>query len=516
MAEDSVALSEGVASTLPAYPFLFAFYPVARLYEENMHEVPIGDVIPAVLVVLGATGLLLAILTLAFRDVRKAALVTSATVLPVMLFGVVGETLEPILGDGRGPLLALSIGIVVVGVVIAMRAGPRLGTITLGLNVVSLVLVVLVSVPAVGGIAAELEDGRSAAAVEPSGLSTPGTGAPDRDIYHFVLDRYGSEAALEAGKGIDNSAFIGWLRDNGFQVVDDARANYTKTVQSLGSTLGMESLDDIAARLGPDSENLSEVTRRIANSQAGQFLQDHGYEYVHIGSWFNQTRTSAIADRSYNPEEEVSFGTTLYDTTVLPVLVQRPERTDDFGRKHADSARYQLKVLDAIIEEPGRKYVFAHILLPHDPYVFLEDGSFDPDSATYGSQLAYTNERLQGLVERMLAVPEDERPIIILQADEGPYPDRFREDQDGFDWATATDDEILSKFGILNAMYLPGPEGEAPLREDLSAVNTYPELFRRYFGAEMDERPDRVLASSRARPWDLLDITDRLGALADD
>ena len=90
MAEDSVALSEGVASTLPAYPFLFAFYPIARLYEENMHEVPIGDVIPAILVVLGATGLLLAILTLVFRDVRKAALVTSATVLPVMLFGVVG------------------------------------------------------------------------------------------------------------------------------------------------------------------------------------------------------------------------------------------------------------------------------------------------------------------------------------------------------------------------------------------------------------------------------------------
>ncbi len=116
-------------------------------------------------------------------------------------------------------------------------------------------------------------------------------------------------------------------------------------------------------------------------------------------------------------------------------------------------------------------------------------------------------------MEPLLALPEDERPIIILQADEGPFPDRFSKDQEGFDWATASDAEIITKFGILNAMYLPGIEGEAPLREGISAVNTYPEIFRRYFGSEIEDQPDRVMASNRARPWDLVDITDRLEAL---
>ena len=29
-----------------------------------------------------------------------------------------------------------------------------------------------------------------------------------------------------------------------------------------------------------------------------------------------------------------------------------------------------------------------------------------------------------------------------------------------FDWRTASDEELATKFGVLNAMYLPGPEGD--------------------------------------------------------
>ncbi len=503
--------SEGFASTYPIHPFLFAFYPVARLYEENMYDVPIGDVVLPLLIVLGVTALAFGVLAIVLRDARQAAIITSAMVLPVMLFGIVGDIVEPMLGDVRVLLLALSVGIVVGGIVIARRAGPRLGQMTLGLNVLSLVLAVMVAVPAVRGIAAELEDGQVGASSATTAALAEG--APDRDIYHFVLDRYGSEASLQAGKGISNAAFISWLREHEFQVVDDAYANYSKTVQSLGSTLGMQSLDEIASELGPDSENLAPVVRRIKRSKAGQYLQQQGFEYIHIGSWFNQTRDSKVADRSYNPEAEVSFGTTLYDSTILPVLVKRPTRTDDFARKHADSAEYQFDLLETISGQRGRKYVFAHILLPHPPFVFLEDGTFEPDAATYESQMEYTNGRLQEFMEPLLALPEDERPIIILQADEGPFPDRFSKDQEGFDWATASDAEIITKFGILNAMHLPGIEGEAPLREGISAVNTYPEIFRRYFGSEIEDQPDRVMASNRARPWDLVDITDRLEAL---
>ncbi len=514
MVASVVPLAESLASTLPFHSILFAFYPVVRLYGENANEVELADVVAPVALLLAVTLAGLLLLSRLLRDPRRAGIIVSAIVLVVLMSGLVAEVLAPTFGDVRSLLLLAGVGLVVVAMLVAWRAGPRLGPITLGLNVISLVMVLLALVPAAQGLAAGIRD-----EAEDSGRTVTGqaaAGAPTRDIYHLVLDRYGSEASLAAGLAIDNEEFISWLRDNGFHVVDDAHANYTKTTLSLGATLGMSLLDTISEKMGPRAENLAPVVRRIMHSKAGEFLQGQGYEYIHIGSWFNQSRDSKIADRSYSPETEVSFGSTLYDQSILPVLVQRPSATSDFARKHANSALYQFKLLDALADEPGRKYVFAHILLPHDPYVFLEDGTYDSDSATYETQLAFTNRRVRQFIEPLLALPEMERPIIILQGDEGPYPDRFRADQDGFDWSTATDDEIVTKFGILDAMYLPGPEGETPLRKDLTAVNTYPELFRRYFGADLPDEPDRVLASNRARPYDLLDITDRLESIEQD
>ena len=199
---------------------------------------------------------------------------------------------------------------------------------------------------------------------------------------------------------------------------------------------------------------------------------------------------------------------------MLPVLVGSSDGASGHRREHADAVEYQFDVLESIGREPGRQYVFAHVLVPHPPFVFLEDGTYAPDEATFESQLAGTNRRIRAFVEPLVSLPEAERPIIIIQGDEGPYRERFRDDRDGFDWATASDAELLAKFGILNAMYLPGPEGDAPLRSGMTAVNTYPELFRRYFGSDVADRPDRVMASNQSHPFDLLDVTVRLEAAA--
>ena len=499
------------ASFVPVHPFLFALYPILRLYGENLYEVGTGDVIIPLLVTLALTAVGLVVASLLLRDVLRGAIVTSAVVLVVLLFGPVRDLLVPFAAEARLLLLVLSAAIVVGAVITAVRIGPRLRSTTVGLNVISLVLVVVAAVPAVQAVAVQAALDPDDSALEDLATSETST---QRDVYHLVLDRYGSQASLEAGFGIDNAEFVTWLRDQGFQVVDDSYANYAKTTLSLGATLGIELLDDIAAEMGARSENLSPVVARIRRSRAGRFLQDHGYEYVHIGSWFNQTRESRIADRSYSPEIEVTFGTTLYDSTILPELVDLPAKTDDFARKHADSAEYQWDVLDAVVDDPGPKYVLAHFLVPHPPYVFLADGRYDPEGATYRSQVGDTNRRLREFVEPLLALPEAERPIIILQADEGPFPDRLDRDQDGFDWREATDDEVLTKFGILNAMYLPGPEGLAPLPVPMTAVNTYPELFRRYFGSDIANLPDRILASSRATPYDYIDLTERVAEIS--
>jgi hypothetical protein len=48
----------------------------------------------------------------------------------------------------------------------------------------------------------------------------------------------------------------------------------------------------------------------------------------------------------------------------------------------------------------------------------------------------------------------------------------------------------------------------------MTAINTFPVLFGRYFGLDAEPLPDRVTAS-RAwnRPYELIDITERLPSL---
>jgi hypothetical protein len=129
--------------------------------------------------------------------------------------------------------------------------------------------------------------------------------------------------------------------------------------------------------------------------------------------------------------------------------------------------------------------------------------------------MTYLDARIKALLERLLDVPEEERPIIVLTADEGPYPKRYEGDpamqgpDPDFDWSTVTDEELRIKFGILHAMLLPGiDEDEVP--DSITSVNTWRFLLDTYFGAGLPLRPDRILIPDSTGQGSV-DVADRLG-----
>jgi hypothetical protein len=512
MLERAIRRVDGWLTDVPFYPWLLALFPVLRLYMENLTDVATGEVVLPVLIVLLATTGGMVVTTRLMHDRRRAAIVVSAILVPTLTFGLVLELLPSSLDGARYPLLVLTLGLVVLAVFVALRITKRLGTLTSALNIVSLALVIVVAVPGAPGVADALRIGDSPINDPVVAIAAGADASPERDIYHIILDRYGSERALRTGYRIDNAEFVDWLRGRGFQVLDDAHANYAWTTLSMASTLEMSHLDSIAQASGPDSQNMGPIDRRLAENRAGAFLQDLGYDYTHMGAWFPPTRDSDIADLVFHPTQKVDFMTMLTELSVLPMLLGQADPVEERTGRTAGAVIYELGQLDDISDLPGPKYVLAHILLPHPPYVFLEDGTVAPEAATFRTQLAFTNASLKRFLEPLLERPEDERPIIILQADEGPYPRRFGWHAAGFDAATATDDELITKFGILSAWFLPGPEGAAPLDPAMTAINTYRELFRRYFGSDVADAPDRVFMSLKDRPYDLVDITDRLAA----
>jgi hypothetical protein len=503
---------------LPVHTLLLAAYPVLFLFAQNTAEVLPRDVIPPLgrAVLAAATvGMFAAI---ALRDLRRGAIVGTALIVAWSAYGHVASLLEPMKVPRDAQLASWGV-FLAVALLAALFLRPRwLARLTVGLNVVAAVMVAITLVQIV-----PYELSAYTATAAPRSLGTPRAG--DRDIYYLVFDRYGSTSAMQDVTGWKND-LPDWLTSQGFYVASQSRANYVRTSLSLSATLNLTSLDDVAARMGRASGDLGPIHQMLEAPEAGRYLQSRGYRFIQIGSWFGPTKTSQIADENPQLETESNFEGILDQTTFGPTLdlLRNLASIPLQDRIHRDSALFQFRELDRIQAEPGPKFVYADILMPHEPYVFNANGDYpsrdertrrtEAESAL--QQLQYTNTRIRQLVTNLLSGPEETRPIVILQADEGPYPDRYDADKNHFNWATATPEELDIKYGILNAMYLPGdaPAGAPTPYPTISGWNTFRLIFDRYFGESYPMLPDRSYTSaSYLRPYDLTDITGRLSTL---
>ena len=504
--------------TLPLHPFLAAIYPVVFLFAANAaDQVTLDPLWPPVWQALGAAAVLFALSLAILRDPWRAGLLTT---LIVTLFFWYGHIWNVIGGAFGGQLpFAVALGALGLGGAIAiLRAGGWKRPASGFLNLVGIVLVTL---NAVDIAAYTLGTDESAAA--PTGTSTGAEGGGrEPDIYYLIFDRYGSGDVLRDHYGFDNSTFLDGLRERGFYVADDARANYIKTPLSLVSSLNMEYLDgeelSAEAASGKDS---GVIHRRLRGAlTVPSELKQLGYRHLQVANWWEPTATNETADAVFRFEASSEFSSAVLRMTALGgfgagAQVEPYDRA--VLRQHT---LFQFATLERLADDPGPKFVFAHFLVPHPPFVFNSDGSFVPNEPIanederegYVRQMEYTNRRILELVDRLLARPADERPVIILQADEGPFPTRYDANEWRFDWHTATTEELDEKFGILNAYHLPGvdPE-EVGLYPSITPVNSFRVVLNAYFGTDLPLLPDRIFAHrSQQAFYDFFEVTDQL------
>lgn len=474
------------------------------------------------LVVVGVAALLLLAGALVLRDTARAAILLSAFI--AFFFGyrhvVILTAHTPLAGR---PTQALWFLLGVVALVLAWRGGRALRTATRAFNALGFGLVLVALVAIVPHEVDQLTAASTAAPapqVSPAPAASPAPGSrPLRDIWVMVFDRYGSAESLRLNYGIDEQ-FTPWLADRGFHITPDAHANYQRTSFSLASSLNLDYLDNLDALPGNRT-----IAQLLKDHEVGRFLTDLGYRYVHIGSRYEPTRTADRATVNRRLENTSDFTNAVIDSSLAGTIIERLGYTELEVRRQRqlDWARFDLDAIDQTLNEPGPKFVFAHLLLPHPPYVLDEDGKTVPDDVAakrstaenYEAQMRYLDTRIEAVVDRLLDVPEEERPIIVLMADEGPYPKRYEgnpliqgPDPD-FDWSSITDEELRIKYGILHAMLLPGVD-ESDIPKEITSVNTFRFLLSEYFGADLPLLPNRILVPKPNGPG-FDDVTSRLG-----
>lgn len=497
------------------HPLLVAAFPVLALWGQNLDEVPFGEIVGPLAVTVGAAAATFAITVLVLREHRRAAALTTLLALLALTYGHVWAVANPVFAHHR--LLLTAWGVVGAALVVAVLRVRRLVEVTKVLNALGLVLVVTALVPVASRTAGDIGRRSPISGVAEAADLGDGRGPP-RDIYYIVLDRYARADSMEELFDYDNRPFTGSLEALGFEVADGSVSNYPKTAHSLAASLNMTYLDELADEAGAGSSDWGPVYDLLRDHEVGRLLTDEGYEYVHLGTWWGPTSTSVHADRTLRYGSSSEFSQVFEQGTIVPgiraVLGLGDESTRDVKR---NSTEFQFRELEELAEDRSHRrprFVFAHLTIPHEPYVFEADCSLRTEAEelaatraeNYVGQVRCANDRMRRILTELLAGPDEADPIVVLQADEGPHPVRYERLEVDFVWPEATAAELHEKFRILNAYHLPGVEADAVIDEAITPVNTFRLIFDAYFGTDLGRLPDR--ASVFESGHDLYTFTD--------
>ncbi len=337
------------------------------------------------------------------------------------------------------------------------------------------------------------------------------------DVYYLILDAYGRADVLQDIYGYDNSEFLDFLDAQGCYVAAQSIANYTKTILSLITSLNLDYVQHVIPESEPRRVPADVLSTYLNQNVVMQTFKDLGYQIVTFESGFSLTDITSTDYRldpiihGLNPFESILLSQSI---VIYPAEISILFNRTAYGVSYSGHIARQLYILDTFPSLdliPSPKFVFAHVILPHPPFVFQADGTMDlPDipfsyfdaddyegtlaeyQSGYVEQLQYLNTRLEEIVAAILAKPGTP-PVIILQADHGP--------RSTFTWENPSSQGIYETFSIFNTYCLPGKDYDS-FYPGISPVNSFRVLFNQYFGMNYPLMPDE---SYYAHDWNSLD-----------
>jgi len=504
---------------IPLYAFIFPVIPPLVVFSENLKRLSITHGVVTALAFVAGFLVVLGLLRQVFRrpDVTDPLLtiIYAAVFLPVVF-------LDPDQSGALWVLVWLAIGISLFIWQGARKLVPFLALILSAVNIL----------PAVYKIAAsdawaERPAIMSAAAAAFDGVPAPTSNPTEKpDIYYFIFDRYSRQDQLKSVYGYDNTEFLEALRQRGFFVADTAYSNYQRTTHSVISSLNFDYLDRLDTPATQGKSDWLPLYQMFQDFRIGRFLKSIGYEVHFSGTWWEPTRRIAIADVTHNFYEVPEIARFIYENSLIV------EAAEFIGIRKATPLYWQCQrsrlMFEDIRSAPGSekpKFHFAHFLIPHPPFVTHESGRcLEKGEAlartraqNYVGQITYANGQILATVDVLLAAPGP-KPVIILQADEGPWPEKYaREemtvlgrDTSKVDWREVSAGDLKEKMAIFSAIYAPRIQ-PASLHPEITPVNTFRLILRDYFNVAIEPLPDRLMVYENAGDlYHFMNVTETL------
>ena len=458
------------------YPLLLAALPVLFLYSMNMEEVGIADVpLPMLVLVIGIL-VFMGLVRLFVKDWNKIALIATSFLILSFLYVPIRGLFQfwIIAGSLRDTILWGCLWLLLYSIPIFLILKSHrdfsmvtrfLGTTAIALLIISLANIGIYQIGASSPTTEEVDGGLVHGEVQP-------------DIYYIILDEYVRDDALEEIYGYDNE-LTNYLVGKGFYIASESLSAYWMSVPSMASTLNMEYIDEAEYGYG-------EKIRMLQNSKVSQLLKSMDYHYIFVTSGALEAGIERYAELRVSQREIFGIRTSKFAIYVIQATPLNPFILRFVGHDWREGILY---CFDEIAEVPNIEaptFLFAHIVCPHTPFVFDQDGNpieyrgpylLDEHREKYLDQLIFLNKKVEALVEEIL-LNSDTPPIIILQGDHG-----LRHSDEDEKW----------RHAILNAYHLPS-KGDQLLYPTICPVNSFRIIFNHYFDADYELLEDKIIS----------------------
>ena len=483
---------------IPIHPFLVSIYAVLSLYSANMNEIFLNSIGRSLIVLTLSTAILLVLIYGLTKDWQWSGLYLGLFLLLFFTYGHI-HTFKDVTVVGinifrHKYLVAIWLLLGVTGTIFIRRIND-LKLFTVFANTMSVVML-LFPVLNIGRFVIGENIYSSTVETQTSLPSELSVKQPAPDVYFIVLDAYGREDILQNLFGFDNSGFIHDLEDLGFYVVDCSQSNYARTQLSISSTLNMDYIQNLVPDLQADEVKYW-ASPLLIHSQVRNIFEGLGYKTVAFYNGYPRVHWED-ADYFLQPKESssllrqldsklTSFEVMFLNTTLVSAIIDSQtggtQISSNPSRREADL--YMLSKLPKIPQILGPKFIYAHLMLPHPPFVFgpngeevtistsgdglndVEEYQDEVNRIGYRDQLIYTNGRIIPVLREIIE-NSPTPPIIVLESDHGPT---------GYGGS-------INRMGNFMAYYFPARDLASIAYQFTTPVNSFRLVFNEYFGGK--------------------------------
>lgn len=324
-------------------------------------------------------------------------------------------------------------------------------------------------------------------------LQLPLVSEPDSlkpDIFYIIFDEYASSSSLKHYLNFDNSKFDSTLIKNGFYIAPGSKSNYNVTPLSIASAFSLDYFNLPLEKKNALSKEFLQGQLTLKQAIFPGLLKNEDYSIKNYG-WFDINGKTSPEEPLFNQDiryilyKETFWGRVKEDILwhipiKLPSFLLPEEemiKRKNFLRRNRNNYENLLKELSIQTDQP--RFVFGHILMPHNPYYLNKKGeernatSADNrpgiSDSLYLDQLIYSNTWIESLASA--ANKEFSRPrVVVIQGDHGkrdiiPYHPALKREK---------------QFMNLNCFYF-SDKNYAMLYDSISSVNTFRVLLNKYF-----------------------------------